>query len=443
MAASPAPPTSTGADATAAPDATAMPGATAAPGSPPRRPTTAARSRPSASRSARWTAGRGDGLRVRWVRPRRHHDHRHRSTGSNVSLKTDDGWTRTIAVTADTKITKGGETITVGDLAVGDHVRIAQDRASDGTYTVTAIIVVLPSVAGQVSAIDGDTITITQPGGTKATIHVDAAPRTRSTARAGKLSDIKVGAFIVAEGTQRSDGSLDAAVVRGGVRRQGRSRRPELRQAGLPGTARRWCGPEGQPRPVEQRKLRGRRCDTIDRGAQGLGARAAADSQVVLTVPAFDGEDPDDTSRSTARSEHPMFDHDSGTTPEPLTPASTEPVVPGSTAPTPSPPPTSEPADDAATQRTYRPTYSAASFYEPAPATGPLPRPPTSRRRRRAAAPAGSGPRPPRRTDRAGWRHRRRGVLSAVLAAGGTAALVTGPLGADASRPPPARRRAR
>ena len=45
----------------------------------------------------------------------------------------------------DTKITKGGATITVGDLAVGDHVRIAQTRASDGTYTVTAIIVVLPS----------------------------------------------------------------------------------------------------------------------------------------------------------------------------------------------------------------------------------------------------------------------------------------------------------
>jgi hypothetical protein len=136
--------------------------------------------------------------------------------GSNVSLKTDDGWTRTIAATSDTKITKAGKTITVEGLAVGDHVRIAQDRAGDGTYTVTAIIVVLPSVAGQVSAIDGDTITVTQPGGTKTTVHVSVSTTYTVDGQAGKLSDIKVGAFIVAEGTQRSDGSLDAAAVRAG-----------------------------------------------------------------------------------------------------------------------------------------------------------------------------------------------------------------------------------
>jgi hypothetical protein len=136
--------------------------------------------------------------------------------GSNVSLKTDDGWTRTIAVTADTKITKGGATIKVGDLAAGDHVRIAQTRASDGTYTVNAIIVVLPSLAGQVSAIAGDTLTVTQPGGTTATIHVTGSTTYQVNGAPGALSDIKVGSFIVAEGTQRADGSLDAAVVRSG-----------------------------------------------------------------------------------------------------------------------------------------------------------------------------------------------------------------------------------
>ena len=136
--------------------------------------------------------------------------------GSNVSLKTDDGWTRTIAVTSDTKITKGGATIAVADLAVGDHVRIAQERASDGTYTVTAIIVVLPSLVGQVTAIDGDTLTVTQPGGTTATIHVDSGTTYQVNGAAGKLSDIKVGSFVVAEGTQRADGSLDADVVRSG-----------------------------------------------------------------------------------------------------------------------------------------------------------------------------------------------------------------------------------
>ena len=66
------------------------------------------------------------------------------------------------------------------------------------------------------SAIDGDTLTITQPGGTTATIHVDSSTTYQVNGVAGKLSDIKVGSFVVAEGTQRADGSLDADVVRSG-----------------------------------------------------------------------------------------------------------------------------------------------------------------------------------------------------------------------------------
>ena len=138
--------------------------------------------------------------------------------GSDLSLKTDDGWTRTIAVTSTTKITKGGETITVADLAVGDQIAFAQDRATDGTYTVTAIKVILPTTGGQVTAINGNTITVAQPGGTTATIHVDGNTKYQVNGAAGALSDIKVGSFIIAEGTQRSDGSLDAAAIHAGDR---------------------------------------------------------------------------------------------------------------------------------------------------------------------------------------------------------------------------------
>ena len=141
--------------------------------------------------------------------------------GSSLSLKTDDGWTRTISVTDTTTITKGGAKVTVSDLAVGDQIRFRQDRATDGTYTVTAIAVVLPTVAGQISAIDGNTITITQRGGTTATVHVDSSTTYRIAGAAGSLSDLKVGAVIVAEGTQRADGSLDAASVGAGFDKGG------------------------------------------------------------------------------------------------------------------------------------------------------------------------------------------------------------------------------
>jgi hypothetical protein len=138
--------------------------------------------------------------------------------GSNLSLKTADGWTRTISMTASTTITKAGKTIGVGDLAVGDRIHFAQQHESNGDYTVTRIVVVLPTVVGQVSAVNGDTITVTQKGGTKATIHVGGSTTYQVNGTAGSLSDVKVGSIVIAEGTQRSDGSLDAAIVRTGDR---------------------------------------------------------------------------------------------------------------------------------------------------------------------------------------------------------------------------------
>ena len=138
--------------------------------------------------------------------------------GSDISLKTVDGWTRTISVESTTTITKGGVMIKVGDLAVGDEIRFAQKKAADGSYDVTAIVVVLPTVVGEVTAVDGDTIKVTQPGGTTATIHVDSHTTYRIDGASGSLSGVKVGSFTVAEGTQRTDGSLDAAAIRSGLR---------------------------------------------------------------------------------------------------------------------------------------------------------------------------------------------------------------------------------
>ena len=158
--------------------------------------------------------------------------------GSDIALKTDDGWTRTITIAGTTTITKGGATIAVGKLAVGDQVRFREAKGSDGTYSVTAIVVVLPRVAGTVTAIDGQTLTVTQPGGTSATIHVDGATTYQVDRAAGKLADIKVGSFVVAEGARRADGSLDAANVRSGVRGHDGVRRP-----GFPGDH------DGQPDP--------------------------------------------------------------------------------------------------------------------------------------------------------------------------------------------------
>jgi hypothetical protein len=138
--------------------------------------------------------------------------------GSNLSLETADGWTRTITVSESTTFTEAGETITLADLAVGDQIVFGQERQSDGSYTITAIRVVLPTIGGEVTAIDGNTITVTNRDGTTGTIHVDGDTTYLVNGDTGALSDISVGSFVVAQGSLRTDGSLDADAVHSGMR---------------------------------------------------------------------------------------------------------------------------------------------------------------------------------------------------------------------------------
>jgi hypothetical protein len=135
-------------------------------------------------------------------------------SGSDVTVTTQDGWTRTINVSTTTTITRAGQTIAIADLKVGDEIRFQQQRNADGTFTITAIEVVLPRVTGQVSATTSDTITVQRADGTTMTIHVgsDTAYRVPGVANV-TLSDITPGMVIVAQGTQNADGSLQAVAV--------------------------------------------------------------------------------------------------------------------------------------------------------------------------------------------------------------------------------------
>jgi hypothetical protein len=70
-------------------------------------------------------------------------------SGSNISLKTADGWTRTITVDSGTTYSKSGDTIALGDLAVGDQVAFRQTLEDDGSWTIDSVAVVLPHVGGE------------------------------------------------------------------------------------------------------------------------------------------------------------------------------------------------------------------------------------------------------------------------------------------------------
>jgi hypothetical protein len=134
-------------------------------------------------------------------------------SGTSISLATADGWTRTIAVTSATKVTKGGAAATAADIAVGDMIRFGQTRNADGTYTITAIAIVLPQVAGTVTAVGADSITITLRDGTSQTIKTTGTTAYHLAKADGKRTDVTVGTSIVATGTKAADGTLTATSV--------------------------------------------------------------------------------------------------------------------------------------------------------------------------------------------------------------------------------------
>jgi len=136
-------------------------------------------------------------------------------SGSNISLETVDGWTRTIPIASDTALTKGAATITVSDLKIGDEVRFAQTRQTDGSFTITKLNVVLPHAGGMVTGVSSTSITVTQRDGSSATIKVGSITTFEVGGTTGKtITDVKVGMLVGAVGTLNTDGSLTATAVR-------------------------------------------------------------------------------------------------------------------------------------------------------------------------------------------------------------------------------------
>lgn len=134
-------------------------------------------------------------------------------SGSNVTLKTDDGWSRTIAVTSSIELTKGGQTIALTDVAVGDSVRFRQSRNDDGTYTITAIAVVVPSIAGTVSDASASGFKVTNRDGSVWTITTDGSTAYRRGAVIGSSADVVNGATVRVEGESTGDNALKALSV--------------------------------------------------------------------------------------------------------------------------------------------------------------------------------------------------------------------------------------
>ena len=90
---------------------------------------------------------------------------------------------------------------------------------------------ILPHVGGEVTAVDGSTITVERPDGTTATIEVGADATVQVNGEDASIADLEVGMFLIAEGTENADGSLDAVRVLAGDEAF-RGKRPGFRFGG-------------------------------------------------------------------------------------------------------------------------------------------------------------------------------------------------------------------
>jgi hypothetical protein len=133
--------------------------------------------------------------------------------GSSVSLATDDGWTRTITVTDDTGLTRGGQDVALSDLAVGDQVRFRQERNDDGSYTVTDLAVVVPKVSGTISELTDTSFKVTTRDGSVWTITTDGSTAYRYGAADGSRADLDDGDRVLVQGETIGDNALTATTV--------------------------------------------------------------------------------------------------------------------------------------------------------------------------------------------------------------------------------------
>jgi len=143
-------------------------------------------------------------------------------SATSITLSDPSGATSTFAIDSSTTVSKDRAASTLAALAVGDEVRIIP--TAPGSTTAKSIDIEQPSVMGRVSAISGDTITVTGPHGTSQTVIVSSATTYAKAGASATLADVTVGSPIFAQGTfaSGSTATLDATTVGVGLGPVGR-----------------------------------------------------------------------------------------------------------------------------------------------------------------------------------------------------------------------------
>lgn len=134
-------------------------------------------------------------------------------SGTSLTVSDPRGTVTTVGLDATTTVTKDRSASTLAALAVGEDVRIIP--SAPGSTTAKSVEIEAPSVRGRVSAINGDTITLTGPNATTRTVIVSSSTTYAKNGTAATLADVSIGSSIFAQGSfvSGSTTTLDATSV--------------------------------------------------------------------------------------------------------------------------------------------------------------------------------------------------------------------------------------
>jgi hypothetical protein len=134
-------------------------------------------------------------------------------TSASVTVNRWNGKTTTYTITPSTTFTEGHSPTTAASLVVGDRINIRLRRADP--RTALKINIELAELAGKVSSVVGNLITITGPQGFAREILVSPSTTFTEGGQGATLADVTVGAPIFATGTIDANlTTLDALTVR-------------------------------------------------------------------------------------------------------------------------------------------------------------------------------------------------------------------------------------
>jgi hypothetical protein len=134
---------------------------------------------------------------------------------SSVTLTQRDGTEKVIGLTGSTTYQLAGATSTKAALTVGAQVDAEGTTATDGTFTATLVNIRPAQAGGSVTAKTDTSITVKTRDGSSLTINVGSTTTYQVAGKtAASLSDIAIGAIVMAEGAQNADGTFSATVIR-------------------------------------------------------------------------------------------------------------------------------------------------------------------------------------------------------------------------------------